>query len=219
MELMSKWQMTMALMGVTMEDVFDDWDDDQYYFGRLEEYEKYLRLITNPDPLMKAVMMTTEMGVTADDVEYYHDHLVKLDDEREMQERELRINNSPLVKSLREDYAFEFITAKQYPNHTHFKFKDKTGLEITGRTFRYSWDTTRAWLSWKDAKKKRHNQRIDIGRYHNIAKLPKEAPKEWSDHSGYAYGDKMVSQILAWRIAERKLPAGSAGAGITYPKP
>lgn len=213
LESMEKWQMVVALMGFNIEDIYNDYgDDDDYFYGLLEIEEKRTRQLANPSEAMKAVLQTIEMGITSDDIDEYESYLERKRVAKEAAEREQREFTNPLVSALRETYAFEYISSKQYPRHTHFRFKDKAGLEITGRVFRPSYGRVRLWLHWRDKKNKPHSFRWDTGV--GTMQVPKDFPYEWREW-GYTSDLKRTAQVIAYWVVEKKMPKVS---GIVYPK-
>lgn len=213
LEKMEKWHTTVALMGCDVKNIYE-WGDDDNFIELLEMHEEHLKRIERPSDTMRSVLLTTEMGITADEIDTYATHLCRIRDKELMDERDERIRTNPAILDLVEKREFKFVTSKQYPKHKHFTFKDKKGLEIRGRTFNPGWGKVRVWLSWRDSKNKLQHQVHNYRTNDDAVAYPKGFPRDWTDDGYYSYSisTERVPYIIAHRIVERKLKSG------TYPK-
>lgn len=215
LELMKKWHATMALMDVSFDEIkedIDNGDDCSAYLIFLKKHEEYIDELKSHTSVVKAALMTVELGVTSYDIEEYVEHI--LGEEQVLREqKELDdFNANPFIKSLVETYEFAFkINQKQYPHHTHFKFKNKSGLEIHGRLFRSSYMNMRIWLSWKDKKGKNHKEKTDIVVNSPEAKVlnyPSNVPQPWKD-SWYvqtAWNNQVnAAYVIAHRVIHKQM--------------
>jgi hypothetical protein len=216
---MEQWRVTMALMGVSLDDIDDDdWQNDEKSFvDLLEELENFYASLAHPSTNMKAVLQTREMDVTFDEVDDYRTYLNQIEEERLEQEREYRIATNENLVSLHEQYALQFVTSKQYPTHTHFKFNDRKGLEIKGRTFKPTWGKVRVWLYWKDTKGKLQSLCKEYSMYSKDIRYPSGFPKDWSEHSEYTIEPRRVAYVIAHRIINRIMSRDVAAANFVYP--
>ena len=215
LELLQQWHSTMVLMNIEVDAITTDWysgDDENDFMECLEQYESYLERLKNGDRILRAVMMTSEMEVSYHDILDYSEYLDKERERKEEEERKLRVTTSPFMKSL-ETHAFEIVESKQYPSHQHFKFKDNTGLEISGRVFSTSWRSRRFWLFWKDASGKKQSRKIDVDSFAHskILEYPASAPKDWVNR--YSASMSHLPYIIAHRVINKAMPKG-----FVYPK-
>lgn len=208
---MEQWYTTMVLMGHDIETIYDDWDGNDTIYTLLELEEKRTRRLANPDENVKAFLLSIEMGVTTDDIDEYQEYREAQETARLKAEREERERNNPVLKSLREDYAFTWITSKQYPRHKHFTFVDKNGIHITGRMFNPTWGRVRVWLMWRDSKGR---QQFRWDAKHSDMVVPKTFPHDWQDHN-YTTDLSRAAQVVAHWVVEKKMPKQS---GLVYPK-
>ena len=173
-----------------------------------------MKSLEQPNDNLRAAILTTEMGINADDVEAYYEFRQKIRQETMEREREARIAANQCIKDLGELYDFKFIESKQYPNHKHFTFKDKKGLEIRGRTFRHTWNGIRLWLYWRDAKNQRKSLMFNYDWHSKEIVYPTNFPKEWSEQRSYTtYDPYIASHLFAHKIANKAMPKG-----FPYPK-
>lgn len=209
---MEQWYTTMVLMGHDMNSIYDDWDSDDTVHNLLHLEEQRLKRLANPDDNVRAFLLTLEMGVTCDDIDMYNDYRQEQEELQLRAEREERERNNPSIKALEEIYNFKFITAKQYPKHKHFTFKDKNGFDFTGRLFNPCWGRVRVWLTFKNSKGNKQAFRWDAKATDMV--VPKYFPHEWQDY-GYTSDLNKVARIVAHWAAEHKMPKA---AQFNYPK-
>jgi hypothetical protein len=214
--LMEQWHSVVALMGVDVDSIDEDsWDsdDEENFMALLEHLEEHNRRIADPNNIMKAVLLTTEMGLTSDDINEYTTLLEERNREREELEAKQRIANNPAIRELYDDFQFKYIDSKYLPKHTHFEFVDTKGFRFRGRAFRYSWRTTRIWLHWTDKKGKAMKWSWDA--VSSDLNIPASFPSELREWGGYTSNPVRVAQIIAHRVSKRSMPKNS---GFTYPK-
>jgi hypothetical protein len=219
LELMEKWHSTMVLMDIDVEEAHHDYEygNDNVFTNILEAHDDHLNRLIRNDTEMRGVLLGYEMGVTATDIYEYFQHLSKVEEENDKKEQAAKLEANPIVVYLKE-HEFKFVDGKQYPNHIHFSFKDKTGLEITARLFQLSWRGYRIWLHWKDKSGKKQKMRLDPDRANsNISyQYPASSPAQWT-HDGYyknAFNHPTnLAQVVAYRIIKR-----SMSREFTYPK-
>ena len=93
---MEQWHVTISLMGLTHEQMFEEECYDEYD-GLREALTAYLSLqkrINNPkDMVMKAVMQTIAMEVDDDDIADYDDHLQNIERQKEEAEAQKLIDD------------------------------------------------------------------------------------------------------------------------------
>jgi len=214
LELMEKWLTVATLMGLTLENIYDDWDDDRYFFGLFEEHERHLARLADPNDTMKIVLQTVEMGVTTTDVDNYISYRDDMDRKKEAEEQAARIFNNPALTKLRNDNGFvlEDSATKRYKKHTYFSFKDDKGNQFNGRIFRKNWGTYRVWLTWKDAKNKNAKWMYDAP--NGSVPVPAAFPSEWKTW-GYTSEIPHMAHVIAYNVINRKMPKVTK---FKYPK-
>ena len=208
LELLETWRTLATLMGYSVNNLEGDWDedDDNRFLHVLETIELVNKWSANPTNAFNAAMRTIEMGINSDDLDSYVGYLDDLERARLDAEKEQRIQNNPCIKSLKEDYNFAFVTSKQYPGHTHFTFKNKKGLAITGRVFKKNWLGYQIWLSWRDSKNKPQR----TGWFFRSGEIRKPAgfPEDWKTQWGSLSDSSQIAQVVAYEAAAKtKFPA------------
>lgn len=216
LELMEKWHSVVALMGVDVDSIDEDsWDvdDEENFIALLERLEEHNRRMADPNNIMKAVLLTAEMGLTSGDINDYTTLLEMRNREMEELEAKQRIANNPAIRELYDVFQFKYVDSKYLPKHTHFEFVDNNGFCFRGRAFRYSWRVTRIWLHWTDKKGKAMKWKWDA-RSSDLM-IPKEFPEELKEWGGYTTNPVRVAQVIAYRVGKKSVPKSS---GLVYPK-
>jgi hypothetical protein len=214
LEKMQIWHSTVALMGVDVDDLEDDWIDESFV-SLLEDLEKHYERLESPDTNMKAAILTHDMGVSLNDISDYTTHLSEIETARLKEEREQRIATNEHLVRLWHEHNFQFIKPKQYPTHKNFTFNDKNGLLIRGRIFRFNWSTVRVWMYWKDKKGKSHSSCYNYHRGDNAIHYPNGFPSDWDEDRYYKYtfDTELLCYIIAHKTIQKKM-----GKGFVYPK-
>jgi hypothetical protein len=210
LELMDKWLTVSTLMGLDYDDIYDDWEGQDFY-SALQEHEEHVRRLADPDENMKIVLQTVAMGITSDDIDEYVEHRNQEEERKRVEEMYARINANPSIVNLRENHNFVFSSGR-YKNHEYFNFIDSNGKEMQGRIFRQSWHNYRIWLTWKDSKGKKVAWRWDSG--YNAVTVPKSFPHEWQQY-GYTSELKQMAYVVAHNVVNKSMPKS---AKFTYPK-
>lgn len=211
LELMEKWLTVATLMGLSYDDIYDDWEGQDFY-STLEEYEELMRRLNEPNDSMKIVLQTVNMGVTSNDIDEYVNYRSRKEEEERHKETLARIFANPAITELREHRNFKILPAGRYKNHTYFSFNDKAGKEFHGRIFRQSWSNYRVWLSWKDQTNKKVSWKWDSGRSSIV--VPSAFPQEWKNW-GYATELPHMAHIVAHNVVNKTMPKSVA---FKYPK-
>jgi hypothetical protein len=213
-EKLEKWHTTVALLGAEVDDLYSWYDRDHEFMDLLETHQRHIADMAKHGEMVRAVLLTTEMGVSYDEIDQYLSHLRDLHEEEEKAQRAERIRSSDFMQLLYNKHQFNFTTAKQYPTHKHFTFTNKSGLVIRGRAFNNRWGSVRVWLYWKDSKNKSRSLVYSMNSNDDNLKFPKGFPSDLvSKYSLYTVSPELASYIMAYRVIERKLKSGS-----TYPK-
>ena len=210
LELMEKWLTVSTLMGLDYEDIYDDWEGQDFY-SALQEHEEHLRRLADPDETMKIVLQTVNMGITSDDIDLFVEHRNREEERQRVEEMYARINANPAIVNLREGHAFAFTTGR-YKNHTYFQFTDSNGKMMQGRIFRQRWDNYRVWLTWKDSKGKKVAWKWDTGRGNMT--VPAAFPHEWKNW-GYASEIPHMAYVVAHNVVNKSMPKAAL---FKYPK-
>jgi hypothetical protein len=217
LEKMEQWHIVAKLMGVDAETIYhnDYAEPEDDFLHLLEQHEDHLRRIANPSELFAVVLRTMEMGVSMEEIHDYTSYLDDLEIQKALDERNARIAGNPALRSLIDDYSYEVIESKQYPKHRNFKFKNRAGLEITGRIFNPRWARARVWLSWRDNKNKLHRQQLQVSMADSCSKYPDSFPEEWINDgwNKTTLNPERLSFVIAHKIIHR-----SMGKDFTYPK-
>ena len=203
-ETMKKWETFVTLMGFSITDMFDDWDeeDDDKFLEILGTMERVNRLMASPTKAMTTALRTIEMGITTRDIDEYAYALEEIAEEEIARAIEEKTVSNPLIAELRDDYGFKWTTSKLYPNHKHYVFLNKDGVQVSGRSFRKSYSIVRNWLSWrdKDGKLVKHMQDT-----RDIA-IPKGFPESWNTWASTTSDVERMPWILAHHIIHKNMP-------------
>jgi hypothetical protein len=212
LELMEKWDTIATLMGLNPDEIYDDYEDDDYFYELLSVHERHLERLANPSDMMKIVLLTNEMGITTDDVDDYLAHKERLQAEAMEAERQERIWSNPAITQLRETYNFKILEPKQYKNHTYFEFTTSNGIQVSGRMFMRTWQSLRVWLEWKPSTGgKRARFKWDLN--YNALTAPKVFPQEWREYS-YARNPTERAHVIAYNVIHKFMPKK---IGFKYP--
>ena len=205
LELMEKWHSMAVLHGINVEELEDQWynDDEKDLLQLLLDIETMNRRIANPTAEMRFALLSSEMGVTCDAIREYDEYRYRVEFEEQQRLTLLAEANNPHIKQLVEGHNFRFVTGKQYPKHTHFEFTSAKGIDVKGRIFRSNWAYYRVCLTWKNAKNKVVRQLWTT--HTSSVKIPKDFPNGWATDS-YTVDPKRMSYTIAHMVNHNTLP-------------
>lgn len=199
---LSQWQMTLALLNFTMESIEDSSWDDNGFLNVLDDLETFEQRRLNPDEVMKAALLTQEMGITTAMIGQYTDYLNAQEIAAEEVRIQQEIDANPALNKLKRKYKYQTIeNPTRYPKHYHFSFTTADNISVTARMFHPSWACVRTWFEWTDAAGKTVKVRND-SRFNNFV-VPKSFPQSLSVWNGQL---KTMSLILTQLVVTNKLP-------------
>lgn len=200
---LSQWQTTMALMDVTMDSIDDSsWDENSFY-SVLEDLENIEYRKTHPNTIMKAALLSQEMGITVELINRYTDYLQDQEAAAEQERLQQEIDSNPALIKLTKKHNYSVIeNPARYPKHYHFSFTTADKIPVTARMFHPSWGYVRIWFEWINAAGKKVKARKDI-RFGAFV-LPKSFPQSLTIWHGQLHN---MSLILTHLVVTNKLPA------------
>lgn len=206
LERFEKWHMMLGLHGFDIDNMDNDWDNDDCFMETLEQVESYNALVKKSPPSYNMAIQTVDMGLNAGDLYSYRDYLTEKAEKEEKHQRQLRIDATPMIKNLIDNHEFRFVDApKRMKTHTCFKFKMSNGIEVYGRIFVREWRRNRLWIEWRDAANIKHKEKWDMRGVEVF--YPKGSPSDWIAEDGQGtIHVKRIPYIIAHRIVKNTLP-------------